>query len=96
MTFEWDGAKNAANIAKHGIDFDDAIRLFEGQVVESIDGRHDDGEARIIAFGVVDDCELAVVYTMRGGHRRIISARRAHSRERKPYRAAYPKPSPAR
>jgi uncharacterized DUF497 family protein len=54
MAFEWDAAKNSANIAKHGIDFDDAIRLFEGPVLESIDGRRDYGEARIIAFGVVD------------------------------------------
>jgi uncharacterized DUF497 family protein len=30
--FEWDVAKNAANVAKHGIDFDDAVRIFEGPV----------------------------------------------------------------
>ena len=46
---------------------------------------------RIIAFGVVNDRELAVVYTVRGTHRRIISARRAHRHERKEYRDAYPK-----
>jgi uncharacterized protein (DUF4415 family) len=34
MAFEWDIAKNAANIAKHGIDFEDAIRIFEGPVLE--------------------------------------------------------------
>jgi uncharacterized DUF497 family protein len=32
MAFEWDAAKNAANIAKHAIDFEDAIRLFDGPV----------------------------------------------------------------
>jgi len=32
VEFEWDVAKNAANIAKHGIDFDDAIGIFEGPV----------------------------------------------------------------
>ena len=63
MAFEWDTAKNAANIAKHGIDFEDAIRIFEGPVLESPDERHDYGEVRIIAFGVVDARELAVVYT---------------------------------
>lgn len=96
MAFEWDAAKNAANIAKHGIDFEVAIRIFEGSVLEKADARRDYGEARVIAFGVVDDRELAVVYTMRGERRRIISARRAHSRERKAYREAYPKEPPAR
>jgi uncharacterized DUF497 family protein len=66
MAFEWDAAKNAANIAKHGIDFEDAIQIFDGPVLEKADHRREYGEARIIAFGAVDDRELAVVYTMRG------------------------------
>lgn len=93
--FEWDTVKNVANIAKHGIDFGDAVRIFEGPVLESPDDRHEYGEVRIIAFGVVDDRELAVVYTLRAGRRRIISPRRAHSDERKAYRQAYPQ-KPAR
>ena len=96
MAFEWDAAKNAANIAKHGIYFEDAIRIFDGPVLERADDRRNYGEVRIIAFGGVDDRELAVVYTMRGERRRIISARRAHSRERKAYREAYSKQPPAR
>ncbi len=96
MAFECDAAKNAANIAKHGIDFEDAIRIFDGPVLEKADDRRNYGEVRIIAFGVVDDRELAVVYTMRGERRRIISARRAHSSERKAYREAYPSQPPAR
>ncbi len=91
MVFEWDAAKNAANLAKHGIDFEDAIGIFDGPVLERPDDRRDYGEPRIIAFGAVEDRELAVVYTIRGTHRRIISARRAHRHERKAYRNAYPK-----
>ncbi len=49
--FEWDAAKNAANVAKHGINFEDAARIFEGPVLEQIDIRRDYGEERIIAFG---------------------------------------------
>ncbi|MFZ0890154.1 MAG: BrnT family toxin [Candidatus Binataceae bacterium] len=96
MAFEWDAAKNAASIAKHGIDFEDAIRIFEGPVLERADQRREYGEMRTIAFGVVDGRELAVVFTMRGGRRRIISARKAHSRERKAYREAYPTHPPRR
>lgn len=91
MVFEWDAAKNAANLAKHGIDFEDAIGIFDGPVLERSDDRRDYGEHRLIAFGVVEDRELAVVYTIRGTHRRIISARRAHRHERKEYRDAYPR-----
>jgi uncharacterized DUF497 family protein len=91
MVFEWDAAKNAANLEKHGIDFEDAIGIFDGSVLERTDDRRDYGEQRIVAFGVVDDRELAVVYTIRGTHRRIISARRADRNERKEYRDAYPR-----
>lgn len=96
MAFEWGAAENAANIAKHEIDFEDAIRIFDEPVLERADDRRNYGEVRVIAVGVVDDRELAVVYTMRGERRRIISARRAHSREGKAYRKAYPKQPPAR
>jgi len=86
-----DKAKTAANIAKHGIDFEDAIRIFDGPVLQKADARKDYGEIRIIAFGVAHQRELAVVYTLRGQRRRIISARRAHRSERKAYSEAYPK-----
>jgi uncharacterized protein len=90
MMFEWDDAKNSANITKHGIDFEDAIGIFEGSVLIRTDARGDYGEVRVVAVGVVDNRELAVVYTVRGTRRRIISARRAKISERKAYREAYP------
>ena len=71
-------------------------RIFDGPVLEKDDTRRDYGEARIIAFGMVDRHQLAVVYTVRAGNRRIISARRAHSSERKAYREAYAKERSAR
>jgi uncharacterized DUF497 family protein len=91
MPFDWDAVKNSANLAKHGIDFQDAVRIFERPTLERVDDRQDYGEIRVIAFGVVDDREVVVIYTARGEVRRIISARRAHSSERKTYREAYPK-----
>ncbi len=90
ITFEWDPAKNEANLAKHGIDFRDAVKIFEAPVLEKVDTRREYGETRILSFGLYEDVELAVVYTMRGRNRRIISARRASDSERKAYRKAYP------
>ena len=52
--------------------------------------------SRIVAFGVLDDREIAVVYTVRETRRRIISARRASKDEREAYRNAYPKSPPSR
>ena len=88
MDFEWDPAKNAANIAKHSIDFEDARHIFDGPVLEAVDDRQEYGETRMAAIGVVEGRELYVVYTMRGEHRRIISARRANRHEREAYRQA--------
>ncbi len=88
MGFEWDAGKNAANIAKHGIDFADACRIFEGPVLERIDDRRDYGETRFAAVGAVEGREPYVVSTPRGQSRRIISARRANGHEREAYREA--------
>jgi uncharacterized protein len=89
--FEWDAAKNAAHVAKHGIDFDDAVRIFEGPVLEQIDNRRDYGEKRVAVTGIVTGLELFVVYTVRGDNCRIISARRASRYERDAYYRAYPR-----
>ena len=89
--FEWDAAKNAANVAKHGIGFEDAARIFEGPVLEQIDHRRDCGEERVAVAGMVMGLELFVVYTVRGDNRRIISARRSSRYERDAYYRAYPR-----
>jgi uncharacterized DUF497 family protein len=63
MEFEWDYAKNPANIEKHGIDFDDAIEIFKGPILTQVDTRKDYGEVRILAIGIAAGVELLVVYT---------------------------------
>ena len=87
MDVEWDERKRETNIDKHGIDFEDAIYIFEGVVLEKNDPRDHDGETRIIAYGEVDGRLLVVVYTWRDGARRIISARKANGREQRAYHA---------
>jgi len=76
MAFEWDEAKRLANIQKHGVDFAEAIEMFEGRVLENEDRRRNYGELRIRAFGEMDGRVIQVVYTLRNGRRRLISARR--------------------
>jgi uncharacterized DUF497 family protein len=89
VEFEWDEAKNAANLAKHGVAFEDAVAIFGGFVTLTPDLRQDYGEPRFIATGLLDGATvLVVVHTPRGDAIRIISARFANRREREAYRAA--------
>ena len=55
-----------------------------------VNDRREYAETRILTFGLLEGMEIAVVYTVRGRNRRIISATRAHTDERKTYRKAYP------
>lgn len=84
--FEWDEAKDKANIEKHGVGFKTASRIFEQPVLQWIDTRRDYGETRCHSIGEIDGVViLAVVHTDRSGRIRIISARPANRRERKRY-----------
>ena len=85
MGFEWDLDKNDENIEHHGIDFEDARRIFDGPVLEKIDDRFDYGEERWVAIGVIGGRVLFVVYTLRDENIRIISARRATRHEENAY-----------
>jgi len=84
--FEWDDEKNAANIAKHGVSFATASRIFDGPIVTAIDDRRDYGEVRWNSIGMVDGVlVLVVTHTDRQGRIRIISARPAKRTERRRY-----------
>ena len=86
MMYVWDKRKGRGNVARHGIDFEDAIRIFEGPTLERVDDRFDYGETRIYAIGVVDGLEITLIYTdVSETERRIISAWRAERHERTAY-----------
>ena len=87
MHFEWDDIKNAFNIRKHGIDFNDATGVFAGNVFTMYDGREDYGEDRWLAVGWCRGLLTAVVYTVRadGSILRLISARAATRKEQRHY-----------
>ncbi|NOX26888.1 MAG: BrnT family toxin [Gammaproteobacteria bacterium] len=78
MKFEWDEAKNAVNLQKHGIDFADVVEIFDGVMLVQRDEREDYGEERWIGIGPVQSSLLVVIYTERHGDTlRLISARKA-------------------
>lgn len=87
MEFEWDEEKRDANIAKHGIDFVRATSIWLHAIIDPAGERTVEGETRRLALGVIgeDAIVIAVVYTMRDGVRRLISARRGRRNERQYY-----------
>lgn len=85
--FEWDEAKNQFNIAKHGVSFEKAQKVFDGDTLTRVDERYHYDEIRRISIGMVEAIlYLAVVHTdTKTGKTRLISARRANKRERELY-----------
>ena len=81
--FEWDTEKRITNREKHlGVDFQVAIRIFEGRVSERHDDRHNYGEERFQAVGSHDGRIYFVVFTRGDGRLRILSARIANGRDK--------------
>jgi len=85
VRYEWDDTKRKVNLARHGIDFA-AIKSFEWEDATIFeDQRKDYNEKRMVAYGYIKGRLVAVVYTERKTTSRIISLRKANSREVKRY-----------
>ena len=85
MEYEWDPSKARTNLQKHNVDFAEAVTVLEDDAALTMP---DDAtnEERFVTIGL--DARgniLVVVYTWRGDHIRLISARKATPRERKQY-----------
>lgn len=86
MEFEWHEEKRQSNLEKHGVDFRDAIRVFQDEKrLWGFDDRHSDFEDRWWTVGMTHDTVLTVVWTEHGGVIRLISARRATRDEQTAY-----------
>lgn len=87
MRFEWDEQKATSNLLKHGIDFDNAVGVFNDPMALTYpDPDHSLGEIRLLTFGYSKDGKLlAVIHTERGQNIRIVSARKVTRHERTTY-----------
>jgi hypothetical protein len=77
----YDAAKRTRTLADRGLDFEDAVLVFEGVTVEVEDRRKDYGEPRILCDGLLSGRMVVVGYTPRGSVRHIFSMRKAIDRE---------------
>jgi uncharacterized DUF497 family protein len=85
MKIEFDPAKDAANLAKHGVSLALARELDWESALVWLDERFEYGELRIIALAPKSKILYYVAFVNRGEVRRIISLRRANRREVKRY-----------
>ena len=74
MEFEYDDHQANLNLAKHGVDFADAVRIFSDPFrIEQVDERFDYQEIRLKVIGRVDNSILLVIYTERDSKYRIMA-----------------------
>lgn len=83
--FEWDENKRRSNVAKHGIDFDDAKEVFHDPAAYTFTSPNRTSEPRYVTVGSMRGILIAVISTLRGRAIRIISARPARRNERRIY-----------
>ena len=88
VLFEWDENEEKINLAKHGIDFSTAARVFQDENrIEFYDDAHSEYEDMYITIGQINGVAIIamVVYTERGNVIRLISARKATNQESSMY-----------
>jgi uncharacterized DUF497 family protein len=78
--FEFDEAKSVANLEKHGIDFEEAKRIWLDPDRRDVPARVD-GEPRFAVVGVVDGRHWTAFFTLRQERVRLISVRRSRASE---------------
>ncbi len=81
MQFEWDGTKERANRAKHGVSFDIVSRFDLKNADISVDSDLDYGEERLKAIGLIGADVYVLIYVEKTDVIRVISLRKARKAE---------------
>ena len=85
MKYEWDELKKRKNLAKHGLSFEDAERVFDGRCVTFEDDRFAYGEERLVTLGQLAGRLVVITHSPRYEGTRVISMRKGNRREQKIY-----------
>lgn len=85
MRITFNPEKNAANIAIHGVSMQMAEQLEWEELLAKQDTRKEYGEARMVGYAPIGRRLYCVVFVDRTDGRRIISLRKANTREVKDY-----------
>jgi uncharacterized DUF497 family protein len=85
MRFEYDPQKSATNKQKHGIDFVEAMLLWDDWDLLEIPAKTVEDEGRCLVIGRIGTKHWSAVITYRDDIVRIISVRRSREKEVKYY-----------
>lgn len=85
MRYTFDPAKQAGNVAKHGVWFSDAEGFEWETALVEVDSRRNYGESRLCATGLIGDRVYVMVFNLRETSIRLISLRKANRREVRRY-----------
>lgn len=85
MEIGYDPAKRDKTRAERGLDFEDAVHVFAGTTMDTIDDRQNYGECRWQTYGFLDRRLVMIVWTERGDTRHIISMRKCNEREKEKF-----------
>lgn len=86
MPITYDPAKRAQTLAARGLDFKDAVKVFDGLEMTRLDEREDYGEDRYQTMGLLDGRLVMVVWTPRGEDCHVMSMRKCNEREKARFR----------
>ena len=81
MRFTWTETKRRINLAKHGLDFADAKKVFTGPMVLFEDQRTDYGEQRMIGIGLLGELVVLIAQVESDVTIHVISMRKADNHE---------------
>ena len=86
MKFEWDPEKSRENQEKHGVSFEEALSLWDGNYLEVSHIAYAlDGESREATMGLINQKVYVAIWTRQKKKIRIVSVRRARTYEEKIY-----------
>ncbi|MEW5890205.1 MAG: BrnT family toxin [Pseudomonadota bacterium] len=86
MRYTYGPKKKAANLKKHGYDFDDAPQVIESdRIVTFEDRRFDYGEQRFVTLGMLRGEVVVIATAETDDEIRVISMRRAERNEEEIY-----------
>ena len=77
----WSAEKRQRNRTEHGLDFADTVAVFEGPTFTFEDDRFAYGEIRLVTLGLLAGFPVSIAHTGNSHEIRIISFRKATTRE---------------
>ena len=81
MKFEYDENKSKLNKVKHGIDFEEAKKLWKDPYAFEIPSLQSEDEERFLVLGQIEGKNWTAIITYRKSNIRIISVRRSRAKE---------------